>query len=101
MAAAGNAVEAELVDLATPAMLFYTAEEQFGLVDILINNATGSLADTFAAAAIDRLGRFLQPVTAETWTRQFTVDAMAILMISEFARRHRPPARRPGAGSSA
>jgi 3-oxoacyl-[acyl-carrier protein] reductase len=28
-------------------------------------------------------------VTAETWTRQFTVDAMgAALMISEFARRH-------------
>ena len=70
-------------------MLLDTAEEQFGPVDILINNATGSLADTFAAAAIDRLGRSLQPVTAETWTRQFTVDAMgAALMISEFARRH-------------
>ena len=25
----------------------------------------------------DRLGRSLQPVTAQTWTRQFTVDAMA------------------------
>ena len=83
------AVEADLSDPATPAMLFATAEEQFGPVDILINNATGSLADTFAAAAIDRLGRSLQPVTAETWTRQFTVDAMgAALMISEFARRH-------------
>jgi 3-oxoacyl-[acyl-carrier protein] reductase len=83
------AVEADLSDPATPAMLFDTAEEQFGPVDILINNATGSLADTFAAAAIDRLGRSLQPVTAETWTRQFTVDAMgAALMIGEFARRH-------------
>ena len=70
-------------------MLFDTAEEQFGPVDILINNATGSLADTFAAAPADRLGRSLQPVTAKTWTRQFTVDAMgAALMISEFARRH-------------
>ena len=83
------AVEADLSDPATPAMLFDTAEEQFGPVDILINNATGSLADTFVAAPADRLGRSLQPVTAETWTRQFTVDAMgAALMISEFARRH-------------
>jgi 3-oxoacyl-[acyl-carrier protein] reductase len=48
----------------------------FGPADILINNATGWLADTFAAAPADRLGRSLQPVTAETWTRQFTVDAM-------------------------
>jgi 3-oxoacyl-[acyl-carrier protein] reductase len=83
------AVEADLSDPATPALLFDTAEEQFGPVDILVNNATGWLADTFAAAQADRLGRSLQPVTAETWTRQFTVDAMgAALMISEFARRH-------------
>ena len=83
------AVEADLSDPATPGMLFGTAEERFGPVDILVNNATGWLADTFAAATVDRLGRSLQPVTGETWTRQFTVDAMAAaLMISEFARRH-------------
>jgi 3-oxoacyl-[acyl-carrier protein] reductase len=83
------AVEADLSDPATPAMLFDTAEELLGPVDILVNNATGWLADTFAAAATDRLGRTLQPVTAATWTRQFTVDAMgAALMIAEFARRH-------------
>ena len=34
-------------------------------------------------------GRSLQPVTAQSWTRQFSVDAMgAALMIAEFARRH-------------
>ena len=83
------AVEADLSDPATPALLFSTAEKQFGPVDILVNNATGWLADTFAASATDRIGRTLQPVTAETWTRQFSVDAMAAaLMISEFARRH-------------
>lgn len=82
-------VEADLSDPATPALLFDTAEEQLGPVDILVNNATGWLADTFALAASDRLGRSLQPVTAETWARQFTVDAMgAALLISEFARRH-------------
>ena len=83
------AVEADLSDPAAPGMLFDAAEERFGPVDILVNNATGWLADTFAPATADRPGRSLQPVTAETWTRQFTVDAMAAaLMISEFARRH-------------
>ena len=83
------AVEADLSDPATPAMLYDTAEEQFGPVDILVNNATAWLADTFAATATDRLGRTLQAVTAATWAQQFKVDAMgAALMISEFARRH-------------
>jgi 3-oxoacyl-[acyl-carrier protein] reductase len=83
------AVEADLSDPATPAMLFDAAEEQLGPVDILVNNATGWLADTFAPAGTDRLGRSLQPVTAATWGRQFGVDAMApALMIGEFARRH-------------
>jgi 3-oxoacyl-[acyl-carrier protein] reductase len=83
------AVEADLSDPAAPALLFDAAEERFGPVDILVNNATGWLADSFAPAGADRLGRSLQPVTAGTWTAQFTVDAMgAALMISEFARRH-------------
>jgi 3-oxoacyl-[acyl-carrier protein] reductase len=83
------AVEADLPDPATPAVLFDTAEERLGPVDILVNNATGWLADTFAPVQSDRLGRTLQPVTATTWTQQFSVDAMgAALMIGEFARRH-------------
>jgi 3-oxoacyl-[acyl-carrier protein] reductase len=83
------AVEADLSDPAVPAMLFDAAEEHFGPVDILVNNATGWLADTFTPSGTDRLGRSLQPVTAATWTRQFAVDAMgAALMIGEFARRH-------------
>ena len=83
------AVEADLSDPATPARLFDIAEERFGPVDILVNNATGWLADTFAPAGPDRLGRSLRAVSAESWTRQFSVDAMgAALMISEFARRH-------------
>ncbi len=83
------AVEADLADPATPAMLFDAAEEQLGPVDILVNNATGWQADTFASSGTDRLGRSLQPVTAATWGQQFKVDAMAAaLMIGEFARRH-------------
>jgi 3-oxoacyl-[acyl-carrier protein] reductase len=83
------AVEADLSDPAAPARLFDTAEERLGPVDILVNNATGWLADTFAARPADYAGRMLQPVTAQGWTRQFAVDAMgAALMIAEFARRH-------------
>src|SRR5690242_7333762 len=95
------AVEADLSDPAAPALLFDAAEQRFGPVDILVNNVTGWLADTFAPTAADRLGRSLQPVTAATWTRQITVDAMgAALMISEFATAT-SPGREPGAGSSA
>jgi 3-oxoacyl-[acyl-carrier protein] reductase len=84
------AVEADLSDPAVPAMLFEVAEEQLGPVDILVNNATGWLADTFAPMDTDRLGRSLQPVSAASWQQQFRVDALgAALMISEYARRHR------------
>jgi len=83
------AAEADLSDPATPAALFDAAERQLGPVDILVNNATSWLADSFAAAGTDRLGRSLEPVSHATWARQFAVDAMgAALMISEFARRH-------------
>src|SRR5215831_4742135 len=83
------AVEADLADPATPALLFDAAEEHLGPVDILVNNATGWLADTFAPSGDGRLGRSLQPVTAATWDQQFKVDAMAAaLLIGEFARRH-------------
>jgi 3-oxoacyl-[acyl-carrier protein] reductase len=83
------AVEADLSDPATPAALFDTAEGQLGPVDILVNNASGWVADTFGAGGSDRLGRSLRPVTETTWSQQFRVDAMApALMIEEFARRH-------------
>jgi 3-oxoacyl-[acyl-carrier protein] reductase len=83
------AVEADLSDPATPAALFDAAEVQLGPVDIVVNNASGWVADTFGAAGPDRLGRSLRPVTETTWSQQFRVDAMApALMIGEFARRH-------------
>jgi 3-oxoacyl-[acyl-carrier protein] reductase len=83
------AMAADLSDPAVPAALFDAAEAELGPVDILVNNASGWVADTFAAATSDRLGRSLQPVSAATWRRQFSVDAMAAaLLLSEFARRH-------------
>jgi 3-oxoacyl-[acyl-carrier protein] reductase len=83
------AVEADLSDPAVPARLFDIAERDLGPVDILVNNATGWLADTFSPAEGDRLGRTLRPVSADSWHQQFTVDAMApALLIREFATRH-------------
>jgi len=83
------AVETDLSDPAAAAVLFDAAEQHLGPVDILINNATGWIQDTFAPAATDDFGRVLRPVSAATWQQQFAVDAMAAaLLIGEFARRH-------------
>ena len=85
----GVAVEADLSDPAAPARLFAVAEAELGPVDILINNATGWLADTFAARESDRFGRNLVRVSAESFDQQFGVDARGgALMIAEFVRRH-------------
>ena len=83
------AVEADLADPATPRRLFDTAEARLGPVDILVNNASGWLADTFTGKKVDGLGRKLVRVSAETFDQQFAVDARAAAMlISEFASRH-------------
>ncbi len=83
------AVEADLADAATPMLLFDAAEEAFGPVDILVNNASGWVADTFTADVTDPFGRDLKRVSSETFDQQFAVDARAAaLLISEFAARH-------------
>jgi 3-oxoacyl-[acyl-carrier protein] reductase len=83
------ALEADLADPATPARLFDAAEAQFGHVDILVNNATGWLADTFAPEPRRRYGHPAERVSAQTFDRQFAVDARgSAALISEFARRH-------------
>jgi 3-oxoacyl-[acyl-carrier protein] reductase len=83
------AVEADLTDHAAAGMLFDTAERELGPVDILVNNATGWVQDTFGPAGTDHAGRAMQPVTARTWQQQFGVDALAAaLLIGEFASRH-------------
>lgn len=84
-----HAVEADLADVTTPARLFDIAEQVFGPVDILVNNASAWVQDTFLATDTDRFGRVLLGVTAQTFDAQFAVDARAsALMIAEFARRH-------------
>jgi 3-oxoacyl-[acyl-carrier protein] reductase len=83
------AVEADLGEAGAPASLFDAAERELGPVDILVNNATGWVQDTFTPAQEDAFGRALRPVTPESFSQQFAVDARAAaLLIAEFARRH-------------
>ncbi|MER8156564.1 SDR family NAD(P)-dependent oxidoreductase, partial [Streptomyces sp. NPDC094472] len=85
-----EAFEANLSDPAVAGRLFDVAEDRLGPVDILVNNASGWIQDTFTPDPADRFDRPLRPVTAQTWSRQFAVDAMApALLIGELARRHR------------
>lgn len=82
------AASADLAESAVIPELFDLAEKHFGPVDVLVNNATGSLQDTFKAVDSDWMGRPLTPVTAQTFDRQFDVDARGgALLISEFAKR--------------
>lgn len=84
----GIGVEMDLSDPTAPARLFDLAERDLGPVSILVNNASAWSPDTFKADRVDRFGRTLAPVSAETFDRLFTVDARGgALMISEFARR--------------
>jgi 3-oxoacyl-[acyl-carrier protein] reductase len=83
-----GAVEADLADAGTPRRLFDAAQSQFGPVDILINNASGWMADTFATSG-EHFGIQMGVVSAATHDHVFSVDARgAALMIAEFARRH-------------
>ena len=83
------AVETDLADERNIPTLFDRAESEFGPVDILVNNASGWLADTFSSNAEDAFGLPCGRVAAHTVDRQFAIDTRAAaLLISEFARRH-------------
>ena len=83
------AVEADLAEPKTSERLFDTAESAFGPVDILINNATGWVADTFSPTPGSRFGHRQVRVSVDTIDQQFAVDARgSALLIAEFARRH-------------
>ncbi len=84
-----HALEVDLTDVSAPALLFDTAERLFGPVDVLVNNASGWVQDTFLANEVDGFGRVQRAVTPQTFDLQFAVDARAgAMLIAEFARRH-------------
>ncbi|UCC85022.1 MAG: SDR family oxidoreductase [Gemmatimonadota bacterium] len=96
--------EADLGDPAVVPELFDRAEQTFGPVDILVNNAADYEADTFlpqTGPEGDRAlwvgGPITSAVTAESHDRHFAVNTRAAaLMTAEFARRHIQSSRRWG-----
>ena len=81
--------EADLGDAAAPARLFDFAEAELGPVDILVNNASGWLSDTFTPGGRHATGVEMVSLSAATHDHVFSVDARGgALMIAEFARRH-------------
>jgi 3-oxoacyl-[acyl-carrier protein] reductase len=82
-------IEADLTDAGTAGLLFDAAEAAFGPIDILINNASGWIADTFSPNPREHFGHQQMRVSAETIDQVFGVDARgSALLIAEFARRH-------------
>lgn len=89
--------EADLTDPAVVPELFDRAEQAFGPVEILVNNAAEYRADTFLPeAGLERGDRALwaegpvtSAVTAESCDRHFAVNTRAAaLLTAEFARRY-------------
>ena len=84
-----EAVEVDLTETDAPRRLFDIAEQRLGPVEILVNNASGWVQDSFVDSVVDRHGRSVRLVSAETIERNLAVDAgAAALLIAEFARRH-------------
>jgi 3-oxoacyl-[acyl-carrier protein] reductase len=84
----GVAVEADLADQSVIPELFDRAEAELGPVDIIVNNASGWIGDTFRDVDVDDLGRDAHPISADTIDRVLAVDARAsALMIGELGRR--------------
>jgi len=84
------ALEADLSDPEAPARLFDAAEQALGPVDILVNNASAWVADTFAPEQPDPRSLGHNPVSVQSADRVYAVDARAgALLIGELASRSR------------
>jgi 3-oxoacyl-[acyl-carrier protein] reductase len=89
-AAGGTAIclSADLREAGRIPSLLDETEHHLGPVDILVNNASGWIADTFASPR-ERFGHRQHHVSAEAFDQVFGVDARAAaLLIAEFASRH-------------
>jgi 3-oxoacyl-[acyl-carrier protein] reductase len=83
------AIEVDLRDASAAPKLFDYAETKFGPVDILVNNATGWVADTFVSNGEHVTGLSSAFISAASHDQVFSVDARGgALLIAEFARRH-------------
>jgi 3-oxoacyl-[acyl-carrier protein] reductase len=89
-----EAIEADLSDPATIPLLFDRAEAVFGPVDVLVNNADASEADTFVPQSQfgsqhhAPAGNAVSTITPASHDFHFSVNSRAVaLMMAEFARR--------------
>lgn len=87
--------ESDLADPANIPQLFDKAEERFGRVDIMVNNAAHDRFDTFIPQPeLEKdplfLGEYpMRTISAESHDEHFAVNSRAVvLMMEEFARRH-------------
>ena len=86
--------EADLADPAVPAALLDRAQQAFGPVQVLVNNAAHSEPDTFIPSQSDErciggLGPRMENLSAASHDRHFAVNSRAVaLLMAEFARRH-------------
>lgn len=95
----GGRAEALEIDLANPESVpevFDRAEEAFGPVEVLVNNAAHGELETFVPTLTDLTNRLLElrpgeeirSITAESHDQHFAVNSRAVaLMMAEFARR--------------
>jgi len=91
-----EAWEADLSDPSVIPTLFDRAEEAFGAVDVLVNNAACWEGDTFLPAGADLPNKLHelwtvrpQCVSPGSFDRLFAVNTRApVLLIAEFAKRH-------------
>ncbi|MBU4350986.1 SDR family oxidoreductase [Candidatus Parcubacteria bacterium] len=88
-----DAFEVDLSDIKAIPVLFDKAEEIFGPVEILVNNAAYCDPDTFdpqVSAKETLTGLISSTISAEKYEKHFAVNAKAsALMMEEFARRHK------------
>lgn len=87
--------ESDLADPENIPRLFDKAEERFGQVDIVVNNAAHDRCDTFIPRAeLEKdplfLGEYpMRTISVESHDEHFAVNSRAaVLMMEEFARRH-------------
>ncbi len=84
------AYEADLSDAATISLIFDACEKQLGAVDILVNNHTHCLLETFDPALTTENGFSVRLPTAESIDAHFVVNARAYaLLMMEYVQRYR------------